>query len=92
MVKKCTKCGNISSKCNFQKNEIMSDGSHPQCISCRKKYYKENLVKIKIYNLDNRDRKKEYYLKNRDKTSIRHKEYFKNSLKTDVIFRSQQKT
>ena len=62
----------------------MSDGSHPQCISCRKIYYKENLVKIKIYNLDNRDSKKEYYLKNRDKNSIPHEEYIKNCLKNQM--------
>ena len=70
----------------------MKDGLHTQCMSCRKIYYNENLVKIKKYNLDNRDRKKEYYLKNREKISSRHNEYIKNRLKTDVNFRLAHNT
>ena len=51
-----------------------------------KKKYTEKLVKIENYYLDNRKSKKEYYLKNGDKISIRRNEYFKNRLKTDVNF------
>ena len=77
----------FSPKSNFHKNIKTSDGFHPHCKLCRRKYYNENLVKIKKYNLDNRDKKKEYYMKNRNQISIRHKEYIKNRLKTDVTFR-----
>ena len=87
LVKKCSKCGNISLKSNFHRNIKTKDGFHPHCAMCRKKNYNENLVKIKKYYLDNRDKRKEYYMKNRDEISIRHNEYIKNRLKTDVNFR-----
>ena len=50
------------------------------------KSYIEKSVKIRQYILDNRDRKKEYYLKNRDKISVRQSELKKSRLKTDVNF------
>ena len=57
-VKKCSECKMDCLKSNFHKNTKTSDGFHPQCRFCRKKYYQENLSEIKKYYLDNRDRKK----------------------------------
>ena len=91
LVKKCLKCGNISLKSNFHKNKNMRDGFQPYCKLCIKKYYNENLVKIKKYYLDNRDRlvsnQRLYDQQNRDKINTRMNEYFKNRTKTDVNFR-----
>ena len=76
LVKKSCICKSICLKSNFYKSKNMSDGLHPQCTSCSKKDY-----------LDNRDRIKEYQLKNRDQINTRKNEYFKNRIKKDVIFR-----
>ena len=65
----------------------MSDGLHPQCLSCRKIYYNENREKTRKYYLENRDKIKKYYLENRDQINIRTNEYIKNRMKTDVNFR-----
>ena len=65
----------------------MSDGLHPQCKFCAKKYYNQNRDNIKRYCLDNRDRIKEYQLKNRDQINTRMNEYIKNRIKTDGNFR-----
>ena len=70
-VKKCSKCAIISLKSNFHKNKSMKDGFQQYCKSCIKKYYLENrdrlLDKHKCYNKENRDRIKEYQMKNQDK-------------------------
>ena len=63
-IRRCSKCKMNCLKSNFCKNTKTSDGFHPHCKMCRKKYYNEILVKIKNFHLDNCDWKKEYYLKN----------------------------
>ena len=65
----------------------MSDGLHPQCKFCAKKYYNGNRDKVKQYYIDNRDRIKEYQLKNHDQIDTQMIEYIKNQIKTDVHFR-----
>ena len=55
------------------RNKNMCDGLYKQCRFCRKKYYNENLVKIRKILLDNHDRKKDYYSKNCDKVITREK-------------------
>ena len=87
LVKKCCRCKNISLKSNFYKSKNISDGLHPQCIFCSKKYYNENRDEVKQYYLNNRDRIKDYQLKNRDQINTRMNEYFKNRTRTDVNFR-----
>ena len=87
LVKKCSKCKTISSKCNFHKNKNMRDGLNTHCIFCRKVHYNENRDRAKHYYLDNHDRIKEYYLENREQINARMNEYFKNRIKTDVNFR-----
>ena len=93
-------------KSNFHKRFKSSDGFHPQCNFWMKQYYVDNknrlLNKRKFYNKENRDRIKEYQLKNHDKIKdkinnffIKNKNKFneslklyeKNRLKTDVSFR-----
>ena len=75
LVKKCCRCKSICLKTNFYKIKNKSDGLHPQCISCSKKYYNENRDRVKQYYLDNRDRIKEYGLKNRNQINTRMNEY-----------------
>ena len=87
LVKKCCRCKSICLKTNFCKSKNMSDGLHPQCISCGKKYYNESRDRVKQYYLDNRDRIKEYQLKNRNQINTRMNEYNKNRRKTDFNFR-----
>ena len=87
LVKKCCRCKLIGLKSNFYKSKNMSDGLHPQCISCSKEYYNDNRDRVKQYYLDNRDRIKEYQLKNRNQINTRMNEYIKNRIKTDVNFR-----
>ena len=36
-VKQCCRCKLICLKSNFYKSKNMSDGLHPQCLSCEKK-------------------------------------------------------
>ena len=80
-IKRCSKCGILSLKKNFHKNAKTSDGFYPQCKLCRKNYYNENLVKIKKYNLDNRD-----------KIITQQNEYKNNKYKSDDTFRLICKT
>ena len=75
-LKKCSKCKNILLKSNFHKSKNMCDGLYTQCKVCTKKYY-----------LDNRDRIKEYQLKNGDRINTRTYEYFENRIEKDVNFR-----
>ena len=55
-LKKCSKCGIISSKSNFHKNKLTKSGVRSDCITCRRKYYNENQEKSKKYYSENRDR------------------------------------
>ena len=52
LVKKCSKCGIISLKNNFHKNNLTKGGLFSQCISCV-------IQKQKKYDFENRGKKKE---------------------------------
>ena len=80
LIKKCSKCGNISLKSDFHKNKNRRDGLQPQCKNCI-------LKKQKQYDIENRDKKREYQLKNREQINSRMNLYIKNRIKTDVKFR-----
>ena len=67
-------------KSNFHKRSKSSDGLQPQCKNCI-------LQKQKQYDIENRDKKREYQLKNRKQINSRMNEYIKNRIKTDVNFR-----
>ena len=49
IVKKSSKCGNISLKRNFYKNKNMSDGSDPRCIKCWNQKFLDNRERKKLY-------------------------------------------
>ena len=80
LIKKCSKCGIISLKSNFHKRTKSSDRLQPHCKNCI-------LQKQKQYDNENRDKKREYQLKNRKQINSRMNEYIKNRIKTDVNFR-----
>ena len=65
--KKCCRCEIIQVIENFNKDKNGKDGLNPICRLCRKKYYIENLVKIKKYNEQNKERRN-IYLKNKRET------------------------
>ena len=86
LIKKCSKCGIISLKSNFHKNNTRNDGLCNQCKVCRKDYYNENRDEIKEYQ-------KKYYLDNRDQIIENHKNYIKqNREKKDCMERIGKKT
>ena len=80
LVKKCSKCGIVSLKSNLHKRTKSSDGLHPQCKNCILQKQKQN-------HNENRDKKREYQLKNREQINSRMNRYIKNRIKTDVNFR-----
>ena len=79
-MKECSKCKTISSKCNFNKDVPTKDGLYNQCKVCRKDYYMNNSIKLiqkqKDFCSENRDRIKEYQLKNHNKNMARKKDLF----------------
>ena len=42
LIKRCSKCGNISLKSNFHKKLSSKDGLQFQCKNCRQQFYNEN--------------------------------------------------
>ena len=93
IIKKCSKCGIVSLKSNFHKNNTRNDGLYNQCKVCRKDYYNENrdrlLNKRKFYTKENRDQIKEYqkkyYLDNRDQIIENHKKNIKQNPRENKI-------
>ena len=65
-IKRCSKCEIIQVIDNFNKDKNRKDGLNSICRLCRKKYYNENLVKIKKYNEQNKE-KETYILKTNEK-------------------------
>ena len=63
LVKKCCKCGNVSLKSNFYKDNIKKDGYKSECKPCFKDYYYVNREGI----LNNR---KTYVKGNRAKINL----------------------
>ena len=68
-IKRCSKCEIIQVIENFNKNKNRKDGLNSICRLCRKKYYNENLVKIKKYNEQNKERRN-IYLNNKRETDV----------------------
>ena len=89
LVKKCSKCGNLSLKSNFHKNNKSSDGLVSQCKCCL-------FQKQRIYDCENRERinfrNKDYQLKNHDRIMAQKKIYTNNRYKTDINYRLIRKT
>ena len=63
MINKCLKCGNVSLKSNFHKDENEEDGSQPHCLSCRTQYCIEKREETRKYYLETRDKIKFFLLK-----------------------------
>ena len=67
--KNCCRCEITQVIENFNKDKNRKDGLSSICKLCRKKYYNENLVKIKKYNEQNKERRN-LYLKNKRGTDV----------------------
>ena len=80
LIKKCSKCGIVKLKCNFHKRSKSSDGLQPQCKNCI-------LQKQKQYDIENRDKKRDYRIKNREQINSRMNRYIKNRIRMDYNFR-----
>ena len=75
----------------FHENKNRSDGINSWRKNCMKNFFSEinNRIRDKSrnYSLNNREMKKEYYIKSRDKSIEYRKQYRKNRLETDVNVR-----
>ena len=97
LVKKCSKFGIISLKSNFHKNKNMKDGLQPSCVPCvkqiQKQYYNENPDKRRKYYLENRDRllnKQKFYIKdNRDQIKEYQKKYYLDNRDQLIEYKKQ---
>ena len=67
--KKCCRCEIIQVIEKFNKDKNRKDGLNSICKLCRKKYYNENLVKIRKYNEQNKERRN-IYLQNKRETDV----------------------
>ena len=91
LIKKSCRCGIISLKCNFHKNNNSKDELNSICQGCMKDYNLNNSIKLvqkqKDYNLKIHDRIKHYKNENREKINDYNKKYIKQRRRTDVNFR-----
>ena len=81
MMKRCSSYDNTSIKSNFHKKLSSKDGLNPDYKVCRRTNYIKNLVKIK-----------KYHLENRDKIITQQNEYKSNKYKTHIKFRLFKRT
>ena len=90
MVKKCCRRGIVKLKSNFHKRTLSKDGLYIQNKVCREDCYTNISIKIipkqKDYYLENKDRTKEYPIKNHDKILTRKKIFSNNTYKTHITF------
>lgn len=81
-MKTCNKCLLEKEDTEFGKKKQCRDGLNSQCRQCVNDKYIENKEKKKEYHLKNKDRvkerHKEYYIKNKDKIREKRKEYHKS--------------
>ena len=63
-IKRCSKCGIISSKTNFYKDRTKKDGVRSECISCFEEYFYDNRDRLlnshKSYNKKNYSKINDY--------------------------------
>ena len=103
LIKRCSKCGIISLKNIFHKNNLTKDGLFSQCKSCviqkqkqyqienrvkKRKYYNENQDKIEKHRSDNKD-KRNGYCKNRKEKDLNFKIACNLQSRTSMAFKSQ---
>ena len=86
------KCGIVSLKSNFHRNNTRNDGLYNQCKVCKKDYYNKNrdrlLNKQKFHTKENRE-KIRFYEKNRKKTDLNFKIACNLRSRTSSAFKSQ---
>ena len=85
-MKKCSKCGEVKSLGEFNKDKNKKDGLRSQCKACTKAYSEDNKEKKKEYRDRNKQRAKEYsalYRKNNKENLLEKKReyYHKNKEK-----------
>jgi ribosomal protein S20 len=69
MTKICTKCNTEKPLDNFAKDKNGKYGVKSKCKECIKEYRS-------VYNADNQDKIKEYFLNNKDKILDQHRKYY----------------
>ena len=67
-MKKCNKCNKEKNFSNFYKKKISNDGYNNICIECRKEY-----------NINNKEKTKEYYIENKKQYQKNNKKYYENN-------------
>ena len=88
MTKICSKCKEEKFLENFSKNKRSNDGHYLYCKQCCKLIYQSrfNLIKekkrlySKKYNIENKEKIKEYFIKNKEKIQFYQKEYRINNI------------
>ena len=85
LIKKCSKCGNISLKSNFYKDITKNDGYRPSCKICTNQYYYDNRNRI----LNNH---KIYIKENRSKINAYERQKRKNDCNFNLFCKIRQKT
>lgn len=83
-MKKCSKCGEVKSLEEFNKNKSKKDGLDSKCRACKKQYYQANrekaLERQKQYRESNRKKiaesDKRYRKANREKIAEQKKQYY----------------
>jgi hypothetical protein len=98
-IKKCNKCGEIRNFSEYNKDCSKKDGHRNICKLCVKEKYLQNrdyeIQRSKDYQEKNREKvlkqklihAKKYFIKNHDKIKEYQKNYKKNRLKNDPLFR-----
>lgn len=78
-VKRCTKCGNVKLLSHFHNNKLSKDGKNCWCKDCIKNYHLSNryflLIKSRIYEIKNRDKRIAYRKNNADGIREKNKRY-----------------
>ena len=81
--KECSKCHEIKSVSEFNKDNKSIDGLKSKCKQCDKQYYqnnKENILKQqKQYNKDNKKKRKQYYQDNKEYFKDYRKQYYQDN-------------
>jgi hypothetical protein len=90
-TKVCSKC-KVEKPCNlFYVKKAIKGGLDSSCKECKNQYYYTNKVNRRQYLNDKKDdiskKKKDYYLSNKKKFDDYAREYIKNRLKKDSLFR-----
>ena len=91
LIKKCSKCGNISLRSNFHKDKNREDGLQLQCKVCVNEYYLMNkdklILKTRDWSKNNPEKVKQNQKEYNEQNRGRRNSYLKNKRETDVNFR-----